>query len=173
MNAKTILIIFLFFISSLITNAQKPAADINVLMMRGEKYKEGVMLNVTCVDSCLIVDKDGNYIVFTLTGTLNDRTVKISGEVPVLKGTKKIKVDSDGDLPAHQKFSIEIYGSNPAVDKDSYEIQDESDEAVVNIMRFDEEKGEVEGTFSVKYIDSATAIRRLSATSHFIISLNR
>ena len=86
-----------------------------------------------------------------------------------MKGTKKIKVDKDGDPASHQKLTIEIFGSNPAVDKDTYEIQGESDEAIITIQRYDEAKGELVGNFSVKYIDSTTGLKKLGASCRFFV----
>ncbi len=153
-------------------NAQSVKGDLNVFTMRGENFKAGVITNLKCSEECLKVDKDGGYISFSLVGKAGERNLAVSCEVPLLKGTKKIKLDKDGDLGAHQKFTIEIFGKNPAVDKDIYEIQDEADEATINIIRIDEKSGEVEGTFSSKYMDSATGIRRLSANCHFLVKHN-
>lgn len=149
------------------TKAQKD--DVNVITFRGENFKEETTVSLNCVDNCVVIDKENGYIAFTLTGKIGERTIVVSAETPVMKGTKKIKVDKDGDMALHQKLTIEIFGSNPAVDKDSYEIQDESDEALITIQSFNESKGEIAGNFIVKYIDSATGIKRLSASCRFLI----
>ncbi len=164
----TILLLFVGFES----NAQTTKGDFNVLMMRGENFKEGVMVDLTCTSNCLIVDKEAGTISFSLSGKLGERNVHVTGETPMLKGTKKIKIDKDGDLGPHQKLTIEVFGKNPAVDKDSYEVQEVSDEAIINIMRYDELKGEVEGTFSSKYFDDVLGIKKLSATCHFLVIQN-
>jgi hypothetical protein len=50
-------------------------------------------------------------------------------------------------------------------------VQDEADEGVVTILHNDESK--LEGTISVKYFDSATAVKRLSASCHFLLTKNQ
>jgi hypothetical protein len=168
---KAILFIFILLISAA-GFSQETKGGTNLLMMRGEKYKEGVSVVLTCAKECYKIDKEKSVLSVSMVGMLGEKNVRMSFEVPVLSDTQKIKLDKDGDLGNNQKMTIEIYGSNPAVDKDSYEIQDESDDASVVIMRIDEDKKEIEGTFSVKYFDSATDIKKLSATCHFLISMN-
>lgn len=150
---------------------QETKGGTNLLMMRGEKYKIGETVLVTSVDSLLKVDNGSSVVSITLIGNIKEQKIRVSCETTVLIGTKKIKLDKDGDLPLNQKLTIEVFGKNPALDKDTYEIQDENDEAVINIMRIDDVKKEVEGTFSVKYFDSATDTKKLSATCHFLIPL--
>lgn len=168
---KAILILLSTFLCASFSFAQSQK-DLNTITLRGEDFKEEISTVLSCTANCIVVDKDAGYIAFHLTGKIGERTILVSCETPQLKGTKKIRVDKDGDLPPHQKLTIEVFGKNPAVDKDVYEIQDETDEAIINIIRVDEESGEVEGTFSSKYFDSATAIKRLSATCHFLVKQN-
>ena len=165
-----VILVLLCFNSQL--SAQTTKGDINILMMRGEKFKEGVMTELVCSSTCLKVDKDAGFLSFSLSGKYGERNINVSGETPVLKGTKKIKIDKDGDLGPYQKLTIEVFGANPAVDKDSYEIQEVSDEAIINIMKYDEENGVVEGTFTCKYFDEALGIKMLSATCHFLVTQN-
>lgn len=169
---RTIKIILLFLFVGQYSIAQNSKGDINVLMMRGENFKEGAMLDMTCAPGCLKIDKEFGYFSFSLSGKIGERNVLVTGEIPVFKGSKRIKVDKDGDLGPHQKLTIEVFGDNPAVDKDSYEIQEVSDEASIVIMKCDEATGVVEGTFSSKYFDEALGIKRLSASCHFLVSQN-
>ncbi|MBP9123877.1 MAG: hypothetical protein KBF60_12085 [Ignavibacteriaceae bacterium] len=169
---RTTGIILVLLCFSLHLSAQTTKGDINVLMMRGEKFKEGVTTELVCSSTCLKVDKDAGFLSFSLSGKYGERNINVSGETPVLKGTKKIKVDKDGDLGPYQKLTIEVFGANPAVDKDSYEIQEVSDEAIIIISKYDEANGVVEGTFTCKYFDEALGIKMLSATCHFLVSQN-
>lgn len=161
--------ILLFIFLTALSFAQKPGSSNNLIMIQGDDYKDGVSGELTCTGKCFTVDNSTKSISFTLTGKLGEKNISVYCDVPILSGTKKIKVDKDGDAKLHQKLTIEIYGSNPAVDKDQYEIQDLSDEAIITIMKLDEKTGFLEGTFSCKYFDSSTGIKRLAATCHFKI----
>lgn len=140
-----------------------------MISLRGENFKEEVITVLTCADNCLVIDNESGFIAFTLSGKIGERNVLVSAETPVMKGTKKIKIDKDGDPVPHQKLTIEIFGSNPSVDKDTYEIQSESDEAVITILRYDEAKGELAGNFTAKYIDSTTGLKKLAVSCRFVI----
>lgn len=170
MRKTSLLILFILFVCA--KSDAQTKGDLNLLMMRGEKFKEGVMTELVCSTTCLKVDKDAGTIFFSLSGKYGERNILVTGETPVLKGTKKIKVDKDGDLGPYQKLTIDVFGSNPAVDKDSYEIQEVSDEAIINIMKYDKANGVVEGTFTCKYFDEALGIKMLSATCHFLVTQN-
>jgi hypothetical protein len=150
-------------------SAQETKGGTNLLMIRGEKYKEGATIVLTCTNECCTIDNEKKVITMTMDGKLGEKNVRVSLEVPIVTGTQKIKLDKDGDLGNNQKMTIEIFGSNPAVDKDVYEIQDEKDDAIIAIMSADEVTKKLEGTFSAKYFDSATDIKKLSATCHFLI----
>lgn len=165
-------LIYLLFLFSFSLSAQSTKEELNVLSLKGENFKDGISIELKCTAPCITADMDGGTIAFSLNGKIGNRNVLVTAETPVLKGTKKIKVDKDGDLPNHQKLTIEIFGENPAVDKDVYEIEDPMDEATITILRYDESAGELEGTFSSKYFDGATAIKRLSASCHFLIKQN-
>lgn len=171
MKNGTIISVILLLMMSTLVKSQQTKGGTNLLMMRGEKYPAGETILVASIDSLLKIDRTASTVSITLVGNIAEKKIHVSCETPVLVGTKKIKLDKDGDLPLNQKLTIEVFGKNPALDKDTYEIQDESDEAIVNIMRIDDVKLEVEGTFSVKYFDSATDTKKLSATCHFLIPL--
>ncbi len=158
---------------SFFVKSQETKGGTNLLLMRGEKYKNGETVLVASIDSLLKIDRTASTVSFTLEGNISKKKIRVSCETSVLEGTKKIKLDKDGDLPLNRKLTIEVYGENPALDKDIYEIQDEFDEAIINIMRIDQIKLEFEGTFSVKYFDSATDTKKLSATCHFLLPLKR
>jgi hypothetical protein len=166
MKRATGLILFLLLNYSFVFSQRD---GMNMLSLRGENFKEEIITVLACADNCLVIDKESGFIAFTLTGKIGERNILVTGETPVLKGTKKIKVDKDGDPSSHQKLTIEIFGSNPAVDKDTYEIQGESDEAIITIQRYDELKGELVGNFSVKYIDNTTGLKKLVASCRFFI----
>lgn len=169
MKQRLTSLLLLFMICTAATLAQETKGGTNLLMMRGEKYKEGVTIVLSCTNDCCTIDNEKKVITMTMDGKLGEKNVRVSLEVPIVTGTQKIKLDKDGDLGNNQKMTIEIFGSNPAVDKDVYEIQDEKDDAVVAIMNADETTKKLEGTFSAKYYDSATDIKKLSATCHFLI----
>ena len=139
------------------------------MTLRGEDFKEETFAGLVCSGNCIVIDKEAGYLAFTLTGKIGERLIVVSCETPVMKGTQKIKLDKDGDPPSHQKLTIEIFGSNPAVDKDTYEIQGELDEAIITIQSYNEELKEVAGNFAVKYIDNTTGIKKLGASCNFII----
>lgn len=169
---KTLAIIVTSIFISAFANGQNTKGGSNLLMMKGERFKDGASVQLNCEGRCCVVYKDEQYITFTMDGKVGDRSVNVIAEIPILEGIKKIKLDKDGDLGNHQKFTIEVFGKNPAVDKETYEIQDEADEAIFNLMHIDENRNIVDGTVSVKYFDSATDSRKLSATLHFFIPLN-
>lgn len=169
MKGRIVKLFFILMLNLTFAIAQSQKDKVNVIAMRGENFKEEIFVELFCADNCVVIDKENGFIAFTLTGKIGERTIVVLAETPVMNGTKKIKVDKVGDPAAHQKLTIEIFGSNPAVDKDTYEIQDYSDEAIITIQSFDETKGEVTGNFTVKYIDSATGIKRLGATCRFLI----
>ncbi len=151
---------------------QNSKGSSNLLMMKGERFKDGASVQLNCEGKCCVVNKDEKHITFKMEGKVGDRNVIVIAEIPIIEGIKKIKLDKDGDLENHQKFTIEVFGMNPAVDKETYEIQDEADEAIFSVLHIDEIKNIVDGTVSVKYFDSATDVRKLSATLHFLIPLN-
>ena len=167
MKNKTAGLILFFLFTKSFCFSQKDG--INMISLRGENFKEEVITVLTCNDNCLVIDNESGFIAFTLSGKIGERNILVSVETPVMKGTKKIKVDKDGDPSSHQKLTIEIFGSNPAVDKDTYEIQGESDEAIITIQRYDEAKEELVGNFSVKYIDSTTGLKKLGASCRFFV----
>ena len=162
--------ILLFKLNLGIALSQKE--ELNTIFLRGEDFKEEAYAVLVCSDNCLVIDKAVGYVAFTLKGKIGERNILITGETPLLKGTKKIRVDKDGDPNSHQKLTIEIFGENPTVDKETYEIQGESDEAIITIHKLDDAKREIAGTFSVKYIDDTSGLKRLGASCRFLIKQN-
>ncbi|MBL0103280.1 MAG: hypothetical protein IPP51_05680 [Bacteroidetes bacterium] len=169
MKSRTLLVLILCLCTQAI--AQSGKDKVNTLSIKGETIKEGATVELVCAsEECWTKSDKPSYTSFKLSGKFNDRNVLISVEVPVTKGSFKVRTDKDGDLQDHESLTVEIFGSNPAVDKESYEVQDEADEGVVSILHNDEKM--LEGTISVKYFDSATAVKRLSASCHFLLRKN-
>lgn len=115
----------------------------------------------------------GGVFNLTFEGKLSEKHVRLSMIFKSSKkGSTKIKTDADGDLRSDQKVDVEIYGENPAVDKTTYSIEDEKDEAAISISKYDSRTGLLEGTMNVRYWDSAMNSRRLSANIRFSLLLN-
>ena len=87
------------------------------------------------------------------------------------KGTVRIRVDEDGDLRPDQRADIEIFGSNPAVDKMLYTVEDKKDEVSVSVKQLNTSSGKIEGELNARYWDNATDSRKLSANISFSLTL--
>lgn len=163
MNPIKIIVLPFFVCLVLSSQAQGDKKVLNQIVLSAENIPDRTA-TLHCIDHCWRVDSLNN-LVLTLEGTLRERSIRVSIIVAAKKGNTKIKIDKDGDLLTGQKLDIEIFGSNPAIDKQSYSIEDEKDEAVVTITSFDINR--VSGTFYARFFDSATDTRKLTATCKF------
>jgi hypothetical protein len=164
----SLILLFLLFADGSFAQSQK--ARINDLFLKGEAFKEGEHISIQCTSGKCWNYDELSGISFTLSGTTAGKPLLLSAEIPFCKGTYKIKVDQDGDLGAHEKLELVIYGPNAPVDNVTYTVEDEMDEALVTITNADKENGILEGTLTAKFYDSATAIKRLTASCHFVLA---
>lgn len=163
MNPLKFVVTLLFVCLEFGVYAQGDKKLLNQIVLSAENIPDRAAM-LKCIDHCWHVDSLNN-LVLTLEGTLRERSIRVSIIVTAKKGNTKIKIDKDGDLLIGQKLDIEIFGNNPAIDKQSFSIEDEKDEAVVTITSLD--KNRVSGTFYARFFDSATDTRRLTATCRF------
>ncbi|HNP47990.1 MAG TPA: hypothetical protein PKL85_04090 [Bacteroidia bacterium] len=89
--------------------------------------------------------------------------------MPATPGPHKLKLDKDGDQKPGEKIYLEIYGSNPAVDKVVYTLEDESDDATVTISDISESDKIIAASFSGRFFDSATGVKRVQINGNISV----
>jgi hypothetical protein len=161
MRISAFIAILMLAVFSAVSQQEK----VNTLYLKTDNIPDRVVA-VNPVDELCMVDSAGN-IRMVFEGKLSEKNVRLTVCLKNKKGATKIKTDADGDLRPEQKADVEIFGNNPAVDKTTYAVEDEKDEAIITILSYNQTTGKIEGHFSSRYWDSATNSRRLSASIKF------
>lgn len=133
------------------------------ISFKGEDFPAEKKAELFCVDSIMCLqfkDELKKTATFIMNGSMGGNTIRLEIETPATLGPHKIKLDKDGDPKPGEKFYIEILGPNSAVDKSVYTIEDESDDATVTITEIAEESGTLHATFSGRFFDGATGVKR-------------
>ncbi|MBK7853381.1 MAG: hypothetical protein IPJ66_20225 [Bacteroidetes bacterium] len=158
----TYLFLLMSFCGISVTNvvAIEPEGEIS---FKGEDFPAEKKAELFCADSSMCLqfkDELKKTATLILNGRMGGNTIRLEIETPATLGPHKIKLDKDGDPKPGEKFYIEILGPNSAVDKSVYTIEDESDDATVTITEIAEETGTLHATFSGRFFDGATGVKR-------------
>ena len=146
------------------------------IILKGEDFPAEKTTELSCTDSgeCVhFVDEIKKTVQLKLAAFMGDKTLNIEIEIPATMGSHKIKLDKDGDQKPGEKFYLEILGQNPAVDKVVYTLEDERDDATIIITDISEENGTLTGSFSGRFFDAATAVKRVQVNGTFFINDNK
>ncbi len=164
---KRLTIFFLFFV--LTSTAQQVV--VNTLYLKSDNIPDRLVKLLPVKENCSIDSQ--SVLRLVMEGKLSEKKVRLNLTMNYKKGLTKIRTDDDGDLSPDQKMEIEVFGSNPAVDKTTYAIEDEKDEASVTITSYDAASRKLTGNLVVKYWDSAINMRRLNASFKFELLLSK
>ena len=170
---KTIYSVLFFASLSIFARAQ--SSSTNVMSLKGEDFPVEKKLPLFCdtIISCWTIHEGNKKTIFIqLVGMLDNKKTQLQIEVPAKAGTFRIKLDVDGDQKNGEKFYLEIFGKNPPVDNIVYTPEDEHDEATIHIDRFDEQEGNLSGSFSAKFFNGATAVKKVAVTGLFSLDKN-
>lgn len=143
------------------------------LSLKGEDYPTEKKTTLSCSAEALCLhfkEELKKTVIIELTGNLEGKHVSLQIEVPAIVGAYRLKLDKDGDQKPGEKFYLEISGSNAPVDRVVYTLEDESDGATVEITDLSEESGRLTGTFSGRFFDGATGVKRVQVSGAFSVN---
>lgn len=145
-----------------------------MLTLRGDDFPGATTVGLQCSGaSCWSVSKEGaKQTTLRMNATVGEKNITFDIAFPGTLGGHKIKVDKDGDQRANEHFTMEVSGSNPAVDKVTYTVESAGDEASVQILKMDEKKHTVEGSFSARFTDPATGNHKAVISGRFVYNDN-
>ncbi|HRH66180.1 MAG TPA: hypothetical protein PLU53_07780 [Bacteroidia bacterium] len=149
------------------------SAPSGTIFLKGEDFPVEQKAELACVDSgtCIQFNEEiRKTIRIVLSAPLGEQTLRLEIEVPATIGAHKLKLDKDGDPRPGEKFQLEIYGSNAPVDKVVYTLEDIGDDAMVNITDISEEQRSLNATFSGKFFDAATGVKRAQVNGTILIN---
>lgn len=164
MIRKSYIYIFILVLFSCISVTDVIASESEgEISFKGEDFPVEKKAELFCSDSSICLqfkDELKKTVILILNGRMGGKTIRVEIETPATLGPHKIKLDKDGDPKPGEKFYIEILGPNSAVDKSVYTIEDESDDATITITEIAEEAGTLHATFSGRFFDGATGVKR-------------
>lgn len=147
-------------------------ASEGTIALKGEDFPGEKNIPIFCKDSvaCVVFkDEVKKSAVVDFVGQLDGKTLHLQIEVPATPGPHKLKLDKDGDQKPGERIYLEIYGSNPAVDKVVYTLEDESDDATVTISDISESDKIITASFSGRFFDSATGVKRVQINGNISV----
>jgi hypothetical protein len=169
-SAASHLLVCIILLLGIPVRSQDAGAISGMITLRGDDFPAGKTISLQCTGpNCWTTSGTGpKQTTLHMSGVLDDKNISIEIVLPGTSGSFKLKVDKDSDPKPNEKFSMEVYGSNPAVDKVVYTIEGASDEASVQLLKVDVNKKTLEGSFSARFVDASTGNRKAVISGRFV-----